>query len=30
LGGTEAEHTTTVSAVVDGRETSRVTVTFAG
>ena len=30
LGGIEKEHTTTVSAVVDGRETSRVTVTFAG
>lgn len=30
LGGIEDEHTTTVSAVVDGRETSRVTVTFAG
>ncbi len=30
LGGIEEEHTTTVSAVVDGRETSRVTVTFAG
>jgi len=30
LGGVEAEHTTTVSAVVDGRETSRVTVTFTG
>ncbi|MEJ6511566.1 MAG: hypothetical protein QNL59_06370 [Actinomycetota bacterium] len=29
LGGIEDEHTTTVSAVVDGRETSRVTVTFA-
>jgi hypothetical protein len=30
MGGTDAGHTTTVSAVVDGRETSRVTVTFAG
>ena len=30
MSGTDAGHTTTVSAVVDGRETSRVTVTFAG
>ena len=30
LGGVETDRTTIVSAVVDGRETSRVTVTFGG
>jgi hypothetical protein len=30
LGGVETDHSTIVSAVVDGRETSQVTVTFGG